>query len=52
MIVRMKKHVADDGIYNRRVNVEGKERLSQLKLCKTGVCICGVVIEERGLVLI
>ena len=52
MIVRMKKHVADDGIHNQRVNVEGKRHLSQLKLCKTGVCICSVVIEKRGLVLI
>ena len=47
MIVRMKKHVTDDGIHNRHVNVEGKGHLSWLKLC-----ICGVVIEEGGLVLI
>jgi len=45
MIIRVKKHIANDSINNRHINVEGKRRLSWLKLCKQGIYIRDVVVE-------
>ena len=50
MIIGVEKHVAGDDIHNRRVDIEDKGGLSWLKLCKQGVCIDRVIVEERGLV--